>query len=93
MLVGVFGRSKYSYANACAVNAAILGTVGYFAYKEWNRPTWDRRIVTAVSVGLLTLWSGEGYVRVVRVIDSHSSKFADTLLSNTARHTRWTSSM
>ncbi|KZT11065.1 uncharacterized protein LAESUDRAFT_755682 [Laetiporus sulphureus 93-53] len=45
-----------------AVNAAILGTVGYFAYREWNRPTWDRRIVTAVSVGLLTLWSGEGYL-------------------------------
>lgn len=44
------------------LNAGVLGTVGYFAYKEWDRPKWDRRIVSAISVGLLTLWSGEGYV-------------------------------
>lgn len=44
------------------VNAGILGTVGYFAYTEWDRPRWDKRIVSAVSVGLLTLWSGEGYL-------------------------------
>ena len=44
------------------VNAGILGTVGYFSYANWDRPTWDRRIVSAVSVGLLTLWTGEGYV-------------------------------
>ncbi|OCH96559.1 hypothetical protein OBBRIDRAFT_787116 [Obba rivulosa] len=45
-----------------AVNAGVLGTVGYFAYTNWDRPHWDRRLVSAVSVGLLTLWSGEGYV-------------------------------
>ncbi|CCM00392.1 uncharacterized protein FIBRA_02422 [Fibroporia radiculosa] len=44
------------------VNASILGTLGYFAYTEWDRPRWDRRIVSAISAGLLTLWSGEGYL-------------------------------
>ena len=44
------------------VNAGVLGAVGYYAYTEWDRPRWDKRIVSAVSVGLLTLWSGEGCV-------------------------------
>ncbi|THH15476.1 hypothetical protein EW146_g5004 [Bondarzewia mesenterica] len=42
------------------INVGILGTVGYFAYTNWDRPHWDRRTVSAVSVGLLTLWGGEG---------------------------------
>ncbi|ESK85241.1 hypothetical protein Moror_11388 [Moniliophthora roreri MCA 2997] len=42
------------------VNAAVLGAVGYFSYINWDKPTWDRRVVSAVSVGLLTLWGGEG---------------------------------
>ncbi|KAJ4468240.1 hypothetical protein J3R30DRAFT_3305713 [Lentinula aciculospora] len=42
------------------VNAAVLGSVGYFSYIHWDKPTWDRRVVSAVSVGLLTLWGGEG---------------------------------
>merc|ERR1712232_27092 len=33
-------------------NLAVLGTVGYFSYKNWNHP-WDRRVVSAVAVGLL----------------------------------------
>ncbi|KII92291.1 hypothetical protein PLICRDRAFT_467215 [Plicaturopsis crispa FD-325 SS-3] len=44
------------------VNAGILGTVGYFGYINWDKPTWDRRTVSAVSVGLLTLWGGEGFL-------------------------------
>ncbi|KZT72039.1 hypothetical protein DAEQUDRAFT_763170 [Daedalea quercina L-15889] len=44
------------------VNAGILGALGYYAYNEWDRPHWDRRTVSAISVGLLTLWSGEGYL-------------------------------
>ncbi|KAK0455107.1 hypothetical protein EV421DRAFT_1761335 [Armillaria borealis] len=44
------------------VNAGILGTVGYFSYINWDKPTWDRRVVSAVSVGILALWSGEGVV-------------------------------
>ncbi|EKM54370.1 uncharacterized protein PHACADRAFT_196799 [Phanerochaete carnosa HHB-10118-sp] len=44
------------------LNTAVLGTVGFFAYKHWDASRWDRRIVSAVSIGLLALWSGEGYV-------------------------------
>jgi len=44
------------------VNAAILGSVGYLSYIHWDKPTWDRKIVSAVSIGLLTLWGGEGAI-------------------------------
>jgi len=44
------------------VNTSILGAVGYYSYINWDKPHWDRRIVSAVSVGLLTLWGGEGYL-------------------------------
>ncbi|KAK0212962.1 hypothetical protein DFS33DRAFT_85387 [Desarmillaria ectypa] len=44
------------------VNTGILGAVGYFSYINWDKPTWDRRVVSAVSVGVLALWSGEGVV-------------------------------
>ncbi|KAI0358604.1 hypothetical protein OH77DRAFT_1502450 [Trametes cingulata] len=44
------------------LNASILGAVGYFSYINWDRPHWDRRTVSAVTVGLLTLWTGEGYL-------------------------------
>ena len=42
-----------------AVNLAVIGTVGYFSYKNWNQP-WDRRTVSAVTVGLLGLSGLEG---------------------------------
>ena len=47
---------------AHAVNLAVLGGIGTLAYQKWELPHWDRRIVSAVSVGLLTLFSGEGCV-------------------------------
>ncbi|KAJ6593788.1 hypothetical protein B0H19DRAFT_1092007 [Mycena capillaripes] len=43
------------------INLAILGTIGYFSYENWDRP-WDRRMVSAVSAGLLTLSVGEGFL-------------------------------
>jgi len=43
------------------INLAILGTVGYFSYENWDR-SWDRRTVSAVSAGLLTLSVGEGFL-------------------------------
>ncbi|WVF68221.1 hypothetical protein IAT40_002986 [Kwoniella sp. CBS 6097] len=43
-----------------AFNVAILGALGYFSYKNWNQP-WDRRTVSAISVGLLGLSGLEGY--------------------------------
>ncbi|CDO69192.1 hypothetical protein BN946_scf185042.g94 [Trametes cinnabarina] len=44
------------------LNAGVLGAVGYFSYINWDRPYWDRRTVSAVTVGLLTLWTGEGFL-------------------------------
>ncbi|KAJ6586806.1 hypothetical protein DFH09DRAFT_1141578 [Mycena vulgaris] len=43
------------------INLALLGTVGYFSYENWNK-SWDRRVVSAVSAGLLTLSMGEGFI-------------------------------
>ncbi|KZO95496.1 hypothetical protein CALVIDRAFT_564554 [Calocera viscosa TUFC12733] len=45
-----------------AINIGVLGGVGYAAYAYWHEPKWDRRIVSAVSVGLLGVFAGEGYV-------------------------------
>jgi hypothetical protein len=46
-------------ALTAVVNLAVIGTVGYFSYKHWNQP-WDRRTVSAVTVGLLGLSGLEG---------------------------------
>ncbi|TRM65406.1 hypothetical protein BD626DRAFT_488682 [Schizophyllum amplum] len=54
------------------VNVGILGGVGYVSYTNWDKPSWDRRIVSAVSVGLLTLWGGEGFVAEQYYKDRHS---------------------
>ncbi|PBK91354.1 hypothetical protein ARMGADRAFT_1105746 [Armillaria gallica] len=53
------------------VNAGILSTVGYFSYINWDKPTWDRRVVSAVSVGILALWSGEGLVNLLLVLKNY----------------------
>ncbi|KZS98306.1 hypothetical protein SISNIDRAFT_448509 [Sistotremastrum niveocremeum HHB9708] len=45
-----------------ALNLGVLGTVGYFAYTNWDHPHWDRRTVSAVTVGLVSLWAGEGFL-------------------------------
>ena len=67
VLGGLLGICEYLSTNTRAlidclsvVNAGVLGTVGYFSYINWDRPSWDRRVVSAVTVGLLTLWTGEG---------------------------------
>jgi len=48
------------------VNVGVLGTLGYFAYSNWDRPHWDRRTVSSISAGLLALWGGEGYLATRR---------------------------
>jgi hypothetical protein len=63
------------------VNTAILGTIGYYGYINWDKPSWDRRTVSAISVGLVTLWGGEGqvfhfclsygYIKLTRFADSY----------------------
>lgn len=46
-----------------AVNAALLAGVGVFAYtNRENAKTWDRRLVSAVTVGILGLLGGERWV-------------------------------
>lgn len=40
---------------------AILGTVSYFAYKNWGKPTWDRKVVLGTVAGLVGLVGAEGY--------------------------------
>jgi len=44
------------------VNVGILGGVGYASYIHWDLPHWDRRTVSAVTVGLLGLFTVEGYL-------------------------------
>ncbi|KAG8956220.1 hypothetical protein FRC04_004296 [Tulasnella sp. 424] len=44
------------------VNVGILGGVGYISYVHWDQPTWDRRTVSAATVGLIALFTGEGYL-------------------------------
>ncbi|OAX44170.1 hypothetical protein K503DRAFT_789071 [Rhizopogon vinicolor AM-OR11-026] len=44
------------------VNTAILGAVGYYSYVNWDKSKWNRDVVTTVSLGLLALWGGEGYL-------------------------------
>ncbi|KAI5116453.1 hypothetical protein M0805_006174 [Coniferiporia weirii] len=44
------------------LNVGVLSGVGYAAYTNWDRPTWDRGTVGAVSAGILGLWGGEGYL-------------------------------
>lgn len=43
-----------------ALNLAVLGTVGYFAHQNWNKPAWDRRLVAGVTFGLISLSAAEG---------------------------------
>jgi len=46
-------------ADGDIVNVAVIGTVGYFSYINWNRP-WDRQTVSAVTIGLVALSGIEG---------------------------------
>lgn len=51
---------NFLHLSACMlVNAAVLGVVGYISFQNWHK-TWDKRTVSAISLGLLTLWGGEG---------------------------------
>jgi len=41
------------------LNVSVLGIVGYLAYTNWKRPSWDKRVVSATSAGLIALWGTE----------------------------------
>jgi hypothetical protein len=42
------------------LNIGVLGTAGYFAWIHWEVPRWDRRVVSATTVGIVGLFAGEG---------------------------------
>jgi len=45
------------------VNVGIIAGVGYWSWANWDRPSaWDRRTLTATSIGLIALFTGEGYL-------------------------------
>ena len=51
----------YWVPTLAAVNVAVIGGVGLFALNSDNAHRWDKRVVSAVSVGILTLLGGQGY--------------------------------
>ncbi|BGP59223.1 hypothetical protein NBRC10512v2_000515 [Rhodotorula toruloides] len=54
---------KYPYAATGLVgltNALLIAIPGYLAWKNWDQPRWDRRIVSMVTVGLGSIFAAEG---------------------------------
>lgn len=51
---------KYWLPTLGLINVALVAGVGIFAYNNQNEvKSWDRRLVSAVSVGVLSLFGGE----------------------------------
>ncbi|BGP17755.1 hypothetical protein JCM10213_005337 [Rhodosporidiobolus nylandii] len=53
---------KYPYAAsglAGVVNLALIAIPAFYAYQNWDKPRWDRRIVSAVAVGLTAVFGAE----------------------------------
>lgn len=42
------------------VNVAVLGAVGYLGYENWDRRTWDRKLVAGIASALVSLAAVEG---------------------------------
>ncbi|KWU44834.1 Proteophosphoglycan ppg1 [Rhodotorula sp. JG-1b] len=54
---------RYPYAASGIVgiaNALLVAVPAYYAYANWHHPRWDKRIVSAVAVGLGAIFSAEG---------------------------------
>lgn len=43
------------------VNLAILASVGFVAYQNWNK-TWNRQTVALTTVGVLSIFGAESYL-------------------------------
>ncbi|GAA5861008.1 hypothetical protein JCM3774_003225 [Rhodotorula dairenensis] len=53
---------RYPYAASGIVgiaNALLVAVPAYYAYANWHQPRWDRRVVSAVAVGLGAIFSAE----------------------------------
>lgn len=46
-------------------NLAVTGTTIYFAYKNRNKPRWDRRVVSATVIGLAAWFGVQGYAELI----------------------------
>ncbi|KAG0141516.1 hypothetical protein CROQUDRAFT_663729 [Cronartium quercuum f. sp. fusiforme G11] len=44
------------------LNLSVLTGVGFVAFKNWDKPHWDRRIVSATVIGLGALFGSQGYL-------------------------------
>ncbi|GMK54643.1 hypothetical protein CspeluHIS016_0112290 [Cutaneotrichosporon spelunceum] len=54
------------------LNIGVLGTIGYFAYRDWDK-RWDHQVVVGVTVGLLALSGIEGYFGT-KYVEDHPKK-------------------
>lgn len=57
----VFSRFLCSFSafSSSIVNVALIAVPAYYAYANWHYPRWDRRIVSAVAVGLTAAFGAE----------------------------------
>ncbi|KAA1075115.1 hypothetical protein PGT21_029313 [Puccinia graminis f. sp. tritici] len=44
------------------VNVITLSATALFALKYWNKPHWDKRVVSGVIVGVSAILGGQGYL-------------------------------
>lgn len=69
---GIIGASKFPFVSSLfslvlssfslylsTVNVALVAVPAYYAYANWHHPRWDRRIVSAVAVGLTAAFGAE----------------------------------
>ncbi|KAA1472860.1 hypothetical protein DENSPDRAFT_839246 [Dentipellis sp. KUC8613] len=42
------------------VNLAVLSSLGYICVVNWDKSRWDRRVVSIATLGVVSLWGGEG---------------------------------
>jgi Tfp pilus assembly protein PilV len=57
------------------VNIALIGGLGIFAYtNRENARSWDKRIVSAVTVGVLGLLGGQSYLAAQKAREQQGKK-------------------
>lgn len=44
------------------VNFVVLSAIAYSSWRNWQKPRWDRKVVSSVGIGLMTLLGGEWYI-------------------------------
>ncbi|GAA5981385.1 hypothetical protein JCM5350_004388 [Sporobolomyces pararoseus] len=65
---------QYPYAATGIVglaNALLIAVPAFYAYKTWHYPRWDRRIVSAVAVGLTAVFGAESALGYFEYKEGH----------------------